>query len=415
MSKSKILFQISGSIATYKACQAISQLVKQGHEVQVVATPTALQFVGEPTLEGLTGRGVLSQSISPGQMMEHIHLTDEYDVAVLCPATALKINQLAAGVAGDLIGDLFLAWDYSNKPYHLFPAMNHRMLNHPTTQNSLNALKNVGVLVHETGDGSLACGHQGQGRLLEPEQILEKILTPHKTRFRVLITGGGTREPIDGVRSLTNSSTGSTSAELANVLRRLGHHVTEIRSRHSTVESSTTPLLFETTDDLERLLKSELSTNDYDLVIQAAAVSDFIIDSIYQDSRNESLQAGKGKLSSQEGLTLQLKPNKKLLPMIKSWSENPRMKVVGFKLTEGSTLEESKNAVEKVLESPDVDMVVHNDLRFIRKGSPHQHHWTLYSRTGPLNSGMTVKELGVCLGSLLTLPMPSKLQREVEL
>src|SRR5690349_21469609 len=109
MSNSKILFQVTGSIAAFKAAQVISQLVKDGYEVQTVATPAALKFIGPATLEGLTGKPVLTDSFQAGQMMGHIDWARWADILVLCPATAKSINALAAGTHLGLVGDLFLA------------------------------------------------------------------------------------------------------------------------------------------------------------------------------------------------------------------------------------------------------------------------------------------------------------------
>jgi phosphopantothenoylcysteine synthetase/decarboxylase len=174
MSKYKILFQLSGSIACYKACTLISRYVQEGHEVQTAVSPNALQFIGEATLEGLTGKPVFKDTYQTGKMMDHIYLAQNVDFAVLCPASANSINQLAAGIATDVIGSLFLAFDLK-KPYFIAPAMNQKMIQHPSTVHSLEVLKMWGVQILATGDGHQACGDTGPGRLLEPEQIYDRI------------------------------------------------------------------------------------------------------------------------------------------------------------------------------------------------------------------------------------------------
>jgi len=174
MLKSKILFQLTGSIACYKACDGISKLVQRGHEVRVVATANALQFVGAATLEGLTGHPVFSDVFERGRMMDHIELAKWAQIAVVCPASANTINQLAAGVAANCVGSIFLAFDLQ-KPYLIFPAMNQEMYKHPATQKSLATLESYGVRVFSTGVGHQACGDVGPGRLLESEQIVESI------------------------------------------------------------------------------------------------------------------------------------------------------------------------------------------------------------------------------------------------
>jgi phosphopantothenoylcysteine decarboxylase/phosphopantothenate--cysteine ligase len=176
MSKSKILFLMSGSIAAYKACSVISKLVQNGFEVQVGATSSALKFVGAATLEGLSGRPIFSDIYEPGQMMDHIHLSRWADLAIVCPASANTLNQLAAGIAENVIGNLFLSYELKRKPFLVAPAMNVEMLHHPATQASLKVLSSWGVEILATGVGYQACGEIGEGRLLEPNEIYTAIL-----------------------------------------------------------------------------------------------------------------------------------------------------------------------------------------------------------------------------------------------
>jgi phosphopantothenoylcysteine synthetase/decarboxylase len=182
MSPSKILFQLSGSIACYKACHLISRLVQEGFEVQTAATASALQFVSAATLEGLTGRPVFSDIYKEGQVMDHIKLAQWADLAIVCPATANTINSLAQGLAQDCIGNLFLAYDL-HKPYLIAPAMNQGMYQHPATQTALEKLKSWKVDVLPTDHGYQACGDVGPGRLLNPDQIYERIHEALKGRL----------------------------------------------------------------------------------------------------------------------------------------------------------------------------------------------------------------------------------------
>ena len=126
MSGSNILFVLTGSIAGFKACEAVSQLVQRGHQVRTVATAAALRFIGPATLEGLTGAPVLWDMFAPGVALEHINLTRWADLVIVCPATANTLNRLAAGLADDLPGALFLAHDRA-KPWLVAPAMNPAM------------------------------------------------------------------------------------------------------------------------------------------------------------------------------------------------------------------------------------------------------------------------------------------------
>ena len=174
--KPRLLFLLTGSISCYKACFAISRLVQSGVEVRTVATPAALQFIGKSTLEGLTGHPVASDLWEPGKAMEHINLARWADLALVAPATANTLNRLSAGLADDLVGSLFLAWELRKKPWWVAPAMNVEMFNHPLTQASLKKLSDLGVRVLDTGKGPLACGEEGAGRLLEPEQLVTEVL-----------------------------------------------------------------------------------------------------------------------------------------------------------------------------------------------------------------------------------------------
>lgn len=172
----KVLFLLSGSIACYKACFAISRLVQAGVQVRTVATPAAMQFIGPATLEGLTTYPVFTDLWAPGRAMDHIDLTRWADLALLCPATGNTLNRLAAGLADDPVGSLFLAWDLQKKPWWVAPAMNSAMLAHPATQTSLTRLTAMGVRVLGTDSGVLACGEVGAGRLLEPDVLVAEVL-----------------------------------------------------------------------------------------------------------------------------------------------------------------------------------------------------------------------------------------------
>ncbi|MBD64329.1 MAG: flavoprotein [Halobacteriovoraceae bacterium] len=172
MSKSKkILFSLTGSIACFKACGLLSELVKKGHVVQVVATHGAQQFIGLPTLEGLSGKKVLTDLYSAGDAMEHIDLHKWADFHVTCPMSAHKINEFAAGLGSDLLSTLFLSYNFE-KPWFMVPAMNPHMYHHPITQNSIAKLNELGVQFIGPDSGQVACGYTGLGRMLEVEQIL---------------------------------------------------------------------------------------------------------------------------------------------------------------------------------------------------------------------------------------------------
>jgi len=173
-SKGKILFQLTGSIACYKACNVVSKLVQEGFDVKTVCSQNALKFIGKSTLEGLTHNAVYVDTFEDRSALEHIALTKWLDLAIICPATANIINKLAAGIGDDYISTVFLAFDFS-KPYLIAPAMNQNMWAHPATRRSTGILKDWGVKILGTGTGYQACGDKGAGRLLEPEAIYTEI------------------------------------------------------------------------------------------------------------------------------------------------------------------------------------------------------------------------------------------------
>lgn len=396
MSRSKILFILSGSIAAFKAAQVISRLVQDGNEVQTVATPSALKFIGAATLEGLTGKPVLTDLWENGRAMDHIHLSRWADYGVLCPASANTTAKFAGGYGDDLVSTLFLAWP-QGKPFHIFPAMNVEMLANPATQANLSLLASRGVTVHGTGAGTLACGEEGAGRLLEPEKILELLRVPVKGR--VLITSGATRESIDGIRFLSNVSTGQTGATIADSLTAKGWNVTYLHGQGARLPSSSTQpsnsrqssnapqspsalpvsdfirggadkpslnsgshgpafsynLAFTDFKDLDSHLRELLSSQSYDAVIHCAAVSDYSIAQV-----NGADPTVAGKLSSEGELSLKMKRNHKILPLLKEYSKNKNIAVIGFKLTLNSSENETAGIAAKMI-GENVDAVVAND------------------------------------------------------
>src|SRR4051812_22524450 len=163
MSGSNILFVLSGSIAGFKACEVISQLVQRGHRVRTVATEAALRFIGSATLEGLTGEKVASDLFAAGAALGHIAPFPWGGVTVICPASASFLNRIAAGIGDDLASTLLLAHDWK-KPLLIAPAMNPAMWSHPATVASVEKLQAWGARFISVGLGRTACGEIGEGR-----------------------------------------------------------------------------------------------------------------------------------------------------------------------------------------------------------------------------------------------------------
>lgn len=360
---SNLLFLLTGSIACYKACDAISRLVQRGHRVRTVATEAALQFVGSATLEGLTREKVAVDLFAAGEALEHIELTRWADLVIVCPATANTLNRMAAGLADDLAGALLLAHD-RNKPLLVAPAMNPAMWSHPATVAAVARLRGWGAQFVAPGAGRTACGEVGEGRLAEPEEIvaaIEAALTRPARKLRVLVTGGGTAEPIDAVRVITNLSTGATAAQIAEWFAGRGHEVTLLRARAAVRPAGRMRQEeFGAFAELDAALARLLRAQEFDAVIHAAAVSDFSVAAVEVDGA--AVSPGQAKLSSAEPPTIRLKTNPKLLDTIRARSRNPHVRVVAFKLTHGADPGGARAAVAPLIASGAADFVVHNDL-----------------------------------------------------
>lgn len=399
MSKSKVLFMMTGSIACYKACHVVSRLVQNNCDVQVVASASALKFVGNATLEGLTGRPVVSDMYAVGNVMDHIHLMRWADVILVAPATANFINKAAQGVGDDLLQTLFLAHDFK-KPFLIAPAMNTSMYLHPVTQKSLIALKDMGVQILDTASGILACGEEGWGKLLEPDLILKLTLEalqkkveepPAETsapkssalsKVKILITAGGTQEPIDTVRVISNLSSGRTGVALAEYMTQMGFDVTLLQAHSSPKTDHVTHRdVFISFSSLDEKLKHLLSSESFTHVIHAAAVSDYSVDTIEVEGHKYRPFDVKKVSSDAETMSIHLKRNHKIVDRLKDYSKNKDLKVIAFKLTSHATPEQKTAAVEKLFTQSKADFVVHNDLSEI--DIVHRtHKFTLYNHQG---------------------------------
>jgi phosphopantothenoylcysteine decarboxylase/phosphopantothenate--cysteine ligase len=404
MSGSKIAFALTGSIAGYKACEAISRLVQAGHSVRAVASESALKFVGVATLEGLTGQRVLTDIFEQGAAMEHIHLTRWADAVIVCPCTANTLNKFAAGLGDDLVGALFLAHDRS-KPFLVAPAMNPAMWGHPATQDSVEKLGRWGVRFISVGEGRTACGEIGEGRLAEPTEIvaaLERSLARPQRRLRVLVTSGGTAEPIDAVRVISNRSTGRTGALIASRLARAGHEVVHLRARNSAESTASRAESFESFSDLELSLGRILSSESFDAVVHAAAVSDFSVAAVTVEGL--SRPAPVAKLPSDSAPVVRLRSNPKLVDRLRRQSANKGIAVVAFKLTDGATDDEASAAVAGLFSHSGADLVVHNDLA--EKMGSDAFPATIHSKDGAALRCATRNELAEALESLLAETSP---------
>jgi phosphopantothenoylcysteine decarboxylase/phosphopantothenate--cysteine ligase len=223
-----VVVGLSGGIACYKAAELVRLLVRAGATVRVMMTAGAQEFITSLTLQTLSGNPVATRTFDLTQESEigHIRLADSADVIIIAPATANIVGKIAAGIADDLVTTVLLA---TRAPVLLAPSMNVNMFENPLVQANLNRLRANGFRIVEPGEGFLACGWQGKGRLAEPDVLLaeiERVLSPQDLRDeRVVVTAGPNREPVDPVRFISNRSTGKMGFALAAAAWRRGAEV----------------------------------------------------------------------------------------------------------------------------------------------------------------------------------------------
>lgn len=219
----KIVLAVGGGIAAYKSAELARLLIKAGHQVQAVLTASAQEFIRPLTFSTLTGKKVITDLFSESSYVEHIEVARDNELLLIAPATAGILARLANGHADDFLSTMYLA--FTGKVV-LAPAMNDNMWAHPATQANLAVLQGRGAQVISPGEGFLACGSVGPGRLADPEDIVA-ALTPHRDLDgeTVLITAGPTQEPIDPVRYLSNRSSGKMGYALADAAAARGAKV----------------------------------------------------------------------------------------------------------------------------------------------------------------------------------------------
>src|SRR2546423_1074841 len=262
----RVLVGVTGGIAAYKACELVRLLVKGGHEVVPLVTPGAERFVRAETFSALARR-------SPGEDL-YIHLT-RADLLVIAPLTANTLAKLAHGAADNLVAEAALA---HRGPLLLAPAMNPRMWSHPATQANLETLRARGVSVVGPDEGETAEGEWGLGRMAEPAEIFRRCRellgeSDSLAGRRVLVSAGGTREPLDAVRFLGNRSSGRMGVALAEESRKRGAEVTLLAANLSV--SAPRGVEVVETPTAESMLDAALARRDADLVLMAAAVADY--------------------------------------------------------------------------------------------------------------------------------------------
>ena len=349
MKNKNILIGITGGIAAYKICNLIRLYKKNGANVRVVVTPNALNFVTKLTLQTLSGNEVYVENFEIEEYKpEHIALT-EADIFVIAPASANTISKIANGICDNLLLSTACAF---SKPILIAPAMNSNMWNNSFVQENLSKLKNNGYYILEPEDGYLACGTSGMGRMKEVEDIYNEtlnILNQKKLLInkKILITAGGTKEKIDPVRYITNSSSGKMGIALAENAKNMGAEVTLVST--FPVSSIEKNIVTETAQEMHRAVKDNIS--DKDCVIMTAAVSDY---------RVKNYSAQKIKKTNEESITLELIKNPDILKEIclDTASAEHKPVIVGFCAESENLIENAK----KKISAKGCDYIIANDI-----------------------------------------------------
>jgi phosphopantothenoylcysteine decarboxylase/phosphopantothenate--cysteine ligase len=335
----RVLVGITGGIAAYKACDLIRLFVKAGHEVVPLVTPGAERFVRAETFFALARQ-------SPSQDL-YVHLT-QADLLVVAPLTANTLAKLAHGLADNLVGEAALA---HRGPVLLAPAMNPRMWASPATQANVEALRSRGALLVGPDEGETAEGEWGVGRMVEPDEIFRRSRellgeSDSLAGRRVLVSAGGTREPLDAVRFLGNRSSGRMGVALAEEARKRGASVTLLAANLAVppprgIEVVETPTA-------TAMLEEVLARADADLVLMAAAVADY----------RPAEPAGEKRPKDERAWQVTLEPTTDVLRTLGEQRTNGQV-LIGFAAEHG---EQGLSRAREKLKQKRIDLVVYNDV-----------------------------------------------------
>ncbi|MEX0850070.1 MAG: bifunctional phosphopantothenoylcysteine decarboxylase/phosphopantothenate--cysteine ligase CoaBC [Gaiellaceae bacterium] len=368
----RILLGVTGGIAAYKACTLLRLLVRAGHDVYPVLTPSAERFVTAETFFALARK---SRSDDPYPHLERA------DLLVVAPLTANTLARLAHGLADDLLTEAALA---HIGPVLIAPAMNVRMWEHPATRENVSVLRARGVEIVGPAEGELAEGEVGVGRMAEPDEIAARVLElvggeiaagPLHGR-RVLVSAGGTREPLDAVRFLGNRSSGRMGVALAEEARHRGAEVTLLAANLAVPPpSGVTVVDTPTAADVER---EALARADADVIVMAAAVADY---------RSPTPLAGK-RPKDRDAWTMELEPTSDVLATLGA-ARSPGQVLVGFAADRaGAGLERAR---EKRL-AKSADLFVFNDVSRADIGfDATENEVVVLSEAGELHVGKAPK------------------------
>lgn len=346
MRKANIVLGITGSIAAYKAADIASRLIKTGYEVDVIMTDAAREFINPMTLQAITQRPVVAEmfTLHSEMAVEHVALAQKASVLLIAPASANTIAKIAHGMADNMLTCTALA---TRAPIVIAPAMNTGMYENPATQENLRVLKSRGTVVVEPGEGRLACGTAGKGRLADPDDIIDTVKAVLGRQGdlagrRILVTAGGTQETIDPVRHITNRSSGKMGYAIAIAARDRGAEVDLITAPSELrIPKGINVTRVRTAKQMLEAVGARISSCD--ALVMAAAVSDY---RVAAPSEHKIKKSG-------NTLTLTLVKNPDILA-----SARGTFVKVGFAAESQDLL---ANAASK-LKTKGLDLIVANDI-----------------------------------------------------
>lgn len=342
----EIILGVGGGIAAYKSCDLLRRLLDLGHHVTVVPTPSSLNFVGKATWEALSGRSVTTEVFESVEEVRHISLAKKSDFIVISPATADLIARLASGRADDLLTNVVLA---STSEILLVPAMHPQMWSNSATLANVQTLRQRGIHIMEPSVGALTSGDIGKGRLPETHEIIAEIesLLSSANDFagrKILITAGGTREPIDPVRFIGNRSSGKQGYAIAREAARRGAKVSLIAANSQLADIDGVEIIHVETAQ-EMLSAVELRFDDCDALFMSAAVADA-----------RPLDASDEKIKKSDYQSIDLVENADILKSL--LSKKKQQIIVAFA---AETSHDRVSALAK-LESKGADILYLNDI-----------------------------------------------------
>lgn len=355
----KVVLGVSGGIAAYKACELLRRFTESGHDVTVVPTASALQFVGAPTWSALSGKPVASDVWTDVHAVPHVHIGQQADVVVVAPATADLLARAAHGLADDLLTNTLLT---ARCPVVFAPAMHTEMWEHPATQANVATLRARGAVVIEPAVGRLTGADTGKGRLPEPGEIYELVrglldrgtdATQDLAGRKVVVSAGGTREYLDPVRFLGNRSSGLQGYALARAAASRGAHVTLVSANVTLPDPAGVSVVrVETTEQLREAVVTATATAD--AVVMAAAPADFRPTSV-SDAKIKKADDGSAP-------AIELAQNPDILAEISHDRARDEAVIVGFAAETGDATGSVLDLGRAKLARKGCDLLVVNDV-----------------------------------------------------